>query len=154
MSTSRPRSGSDKNLETGSAGYVPSNTAGISLDESPIEAYNHTILLRMQPQQKKGSKIFIPESAKAKMNSAIIVACGGEVENAKELLGKHIVFAKFRYAEPFKFTKPDGSTEDYLSLEDRDIIGYFKNQDFSAQYSVAEPEQSQVSQAPRIAKPH
>lgn len=157
MGMSRPKSQSDEKLKSGklnelnlTSGYVPKNIPGISLEECPIEAYNHNVVLRLKPQQKKDSLIFIPESAAGRMNSAIVMACGGEVENAEELLGKHVVFAKFRYAEPFQFTNPDGQVHNYMILEDRDLIGYYKDQRFSAQIPVSE---TSIPEKPRIAKP-
>jgi len=111
-----------------------SNTTGLRLKECPLEVLNRYIIVKLQRHEE--GKIAIPDSAKlaGSQNSAIVIGVGGDVLNKEWLLGKHIVFAKFRYAEPFPFKNEQGILEEHFIITDDDIVGVFVDQSKSAVY--------------------
>jgi hypothetical protein len=125
---------------------TPSNTAGVRAKDCPIDVLNHFVVLKLVP--KREGLIAIPDTAQISENSAIVVGCGGDVINKEYLLGKHVIFAKFRYYEPFQFVDDKGKAENFLILNDTDIVGLFVDQAQSAQYKM----QTQIKRSP-IATP-
>lgn len=113
------------------------NTTGVRHKDCPIEVFNHFVVLKIVPKQK--GLIALPEQSKGSENSAIIIGCGGEVQNKEYLLGKHCIFAKFRHYEPFQFTDKDGKVENLVILKDDDLVGIFVDQEQSAQYRQVLP---------------
>lgn len=101
----------------------PANVTGTILDECPIMPMNNFVVIKTVHKQK--GLLITPDTILE--NSGIVVGCGGNVSNGELLLGKHILYAKFRHAEPYTFIK-DGKRQDYFILMDCDIIGPFVDQ--------------------------
>lgn len=115
------------------------NTTGVRHKNCPIEVFNNFVVLLLVP--KKQGVIITPESTKVSENSAIVIGVGGDVPNKEYLLGKHVLFAKFRHYEPFQFTDKDGKITNLIMLTDSDLVGSFVDQTQSSQYRVPQAPQ-------------
>ena len=97
------------------------NCTGTILPECPVMPINDLIVIRVVP--KRESILEIVGSDDITENSGIIVGCGGSVENKESLLGMHILYKKFQYAEPFRMIDTNGKTHNYYIINDAAIIG-------------------------------
>ena len=99
-----------------------SNTEGARLVDCPIKVLNNWLVIKPVPKMKT-DRIILSDEAQIHQNAGVVVGCGGDVPNAKSLVGKTVIYAKFQHYEPYSFRDKNDKVHSYIILDYKGVIG-------------------------------